>query len=995
MKRFRSIFRKRTIGQILLFCPICVLPFTKAFSQHYYQQEVNYVIQVSLDDSRHELNASEHVEYINHSPDTLDILIFHLWPNAYSGNHTDLAKQLTQMRGKARLFKDPELRGFIDSLDFKVDNRKVRWSLWTDQPDICTLYLNEPLRPGDTVFVSTPFHVKLPKGVTSRLGHIGESYQISQWYPKPAAYDREGWHPMPYLDQGEYYADFGRFDVSITLPDNYIVGATGNLQNKKELARMDSLAADTSWISRLDTAGYRSPISAVEKKTLRFTEENIHDFAWFADKRFHVLKDSVLLPESNKVVTTWLLFTNKQAKLWKEAIPYMNRAVSSFSKWVGAYPYSSYTAVQSTLNAGIGMEYPGITVIGWVQDGFALDKVMTHELGHSWFYGALASNERRYPFMDESITTSYEMRYLEEQYPDKKLWELFFENPKMGKYFSEKLPASRVYELQWLDVARENREQSLDLTSTDYDFSSYGTLIYDKGGIGFSYLRAYLGDSLFDAAIQSYYRVWKFRHPQPKDLQQIFEKMTGKNLDWFFVDFITTTKRLDYKLLRLKGQKLLVRNEGELNAPLVLSGMRRDSIYFEQWVDGFEGEKWIDLPEGNYSSVQIDPLHQMPELYRINNNIRRLGLSPRADPMHPQFLFSFEDPDKKNLVMMPAVNWNRENGFMLGALLHNGYTMPKALDYVLMPFYAFKNNGFAGYGKVSYNITPYESSIRKVVLSLEGSQFGAPGNQNYHQSKAGLELFFRPAEAKSPLSHQAFVFYTSASDLLPILLSQTAEMIDYLQFGYGLTKSSIVNPYQFRTALEGNSTYQKATAEFKYRFSYYGTNKGLDFRLFAGGMLNTNSLSPHYSLAPSGRSGREMYLYQGESPDRFGSYLSSFWTRQMSLSEGGLVSPVNEQLGYSRWLVSLSITSDIPGRIGSMGIKPFVNLLLNDHGLSSPFFYEVGLKTGVGELFEISVPLIVSKNIQSITGSTKDRIRFTFNIGNLGKLKSNLAAMGI
>lgn len=971
----------------------------QAYSQKYVQQEVNYVIQVSLDDSCHELNASEHVEYINHSADTLDFLIFHLWPNAYSGNHTDLAKQLTEMRGKSRLFKDPELRGFIDSLDFKVNNRKVRWSLRPDQPDICTLYLNEPLLPGDTAFVSTPFHVKLPKGVTSRLGHIGESYQISQWYPKPAVYDREGWHPMPYLDQGEYYADFGRFDVSITLPDNYIVGATGNLQNEKERTRLDSMAVDTSWISRLDTAGYRFPTSAVEKKTLRYTEENIHDFAWFADKRFHVLKDSVLLPESGKVVTTWVLFTNKQAKLWKEAIPYVNRAVSSFSKWVGAYPYSSYTAVQSTLNAGIGMEYPGITVIGWVQDGFSLDKVIAHELGHSWFYSALGSNERRYPFMDESITTAFEIRYLEEWYPNKKLWELFFENPKMGKYFSENLPASRVYELQWMDAARSNREQPLDLTSTDYDFSSYGNMIYDKGGIGFTYLRAYLGDSLFDASIQSYYRVWKFKHPQPKDLQHSFEKITGKKLDWFFVDFLSTNKRLDYKLLRLKGQKLLVRNVGELNAPLVLSGLRRDSIYFEQWLDGFEGEQWIELPVGNYARVQIDPLHQTPELYRLNNNIRRLGLSPRADPMHPQFLFSFEDPDKRNLVMMPAVNWNREDGFMLGALLHNGYTMPKPLDFVLMPFYSFQNSGFAGYGKVSYNITPFESRIQKMTLSLEGSQFGAPGNQNYHQSTSGLELFFRPSEAKSPFRHKAFAFYTSASDLAQIVRSQKAEMIDYLQLGYAFSKLSLVNPYGLMTSLEGNSTYQKATAEFKYRFSYYGKNNGLDFRLFAGGMLNTNNLSPFYSLAPSGRSGRELYLYQGESPDRFGSYLSSFWTRQMSVSEGGLVSPVNEQLGYSKWLVSLSIASDIPGRIGSIGIKPFVNLLLNDHGWSSssdsPFFFEAGLKTGFGELFEISVPFIVSKNIQSITGNTKDRIRFTFNLGNLTKLKSNLSSLGI
>jgi hypothetical protein len=325
--------------------------------------------------------------------------------------------------------------------------------------------------------------------------------------------------------------------------------------------------------------------------------------------------------------------------------------------------------------------------------------------------------------------------------------------------------------------------------------------------------------------------------------------------------------------------------------------------------------------------------------------------------------------------------------------------MPKKLDYVFMPFYSFQQAGLKGYGKISYNITPFQSVLRKATISVEGTQFGAPGNQNYQQSKAGVELFFRPREAKSPFSQTAFASYISASNLAQINLSQKAEIVDFLQLGYELEKSSVVDPYRFQTTFEGNGSFQKVTAELNYRFSYYGKNNGLDIRLFAGGMLKTNASAPYYSLAPSGRSGRELYLYQGDSPDRFGAYGSSFWTRQMTLSEGGLISPINEQLGYSKALVSLSMTSDLPGKIGSLGIKPFVNVLWNDHGLEtgnrSPIFFETGLKVGVSDLFEFSVPLLVSGNIQSMTGAMKDRIRFTFNLGNFGKLKSNLASMGI
>jgi hypothetical protein len=164
----------------------------KASAQEYFQQEVNYRIQVTLDDKHHSLVASETVEYINNSPDTLHFIYFHLWPNGYSGNNTELAKQLLGSQGKQKLFDDPELKGYIDSLNFTVNAKPVDWQLLPGQPDICRIVPEKAIHPGDTLKIATPFHVKIPKGVTSRMGHIGESYQISQWYPKPAVYDKTG-----------------------------------------------------------------------------------------------------------------------------------------------------------------------------------------------------------------------------------------------------------------------------------------------------------------------------------------------------------------------------------------------------------------------------------------------------------------------------------------------------------------------------------------------------------------------------------------------------------------------------------------------------------------------------------------------------------------------------------------------------------------------------------------------------------------------------------
>jgi len=971
----------------------------KGASQKYFQQRVNYTIDVILNDKSNELNAFEKVEYTNNSSDTLQFLYFHLWPNAYSNNNTDLAMQLFSTKGKERLFDDPELKGYIDSLNFKVDNHPVQWKFLPNQPDICKIMLDKPLYPGKTIFISTPFHVKIPKGVTSRLGHIDDSYQISQWYPKPAVYDRTGWHQMPYLDQGEFYSEFGNYNVSITLPQNYIVGASGDLQDKQELERLDKLTKDTTWKSVLMIGKIKHIPSSKQLKTLHYKGQNMHDFAWFADKQFHVMKGKVTLPESGREVTTWVMFTNRQSRLWRNSLNYTNKAILKFSNLIGDYPYSSFTVVQSALSAGLGMEYPGITVIGKTKDGYSLDKVIAHEACHNWFYGALGSNERRYPFMDEGITTSYEVRYLDDKYPDKKLWEIYLKKQKQAKFFHvDKWPADRMMEIAWLGTARNNQEQPINMGSTDFTMMNYSQMPYNKTAISFRYLRAYLGDSLYDSIIHDYYRQWKFKHPQPDDLRRVFESHTDKNLNWFFDDLIGTTKRLDYKISRYNKHQLLIKNAGELTSPLLIAGMAGDSVCFEKWVDGFKGQKWIEVPKGNFTELKIDPNRIMPELYRLNNNIRTTGIFPKSDPIQPQLLFSIEDPAKHSFMYIPAVNWNHENGFMVGMAMYNGFFTPKPVEYFIMPFYTFHNSKLAGYGKVSYNIIPYNNLIRLAKLSFEGTQFGAPGNQDYHKIMAGFELNFRANKETNPIRQQLYGRYILASDLYQIENLENAKMNQYIQLGYNLSKISLVNPFNFLVSFESGPSFQKAAVDFNYKLSYTGRDNGFEIRFFAGTMLKNTSTNPFYSLAPGGRSGRDLYLYEGTYPDRFGVYPTSFWSRQMTVNEGGLVSPINDKLGFSNRLMSLSLSSNLPGKAGKLGIKPFINVLLNDHGLgpanNSPFFGEAGIKIGLWNLFEVHFPLLVTGNIQSVTGSINNRIRIVFNLdfvkqGKIGSVIGN------
>jgi hypothetical protein len=338
-----------------------------SFSQAYFQQEVNYKINVQLNDIEHILTGDEQFEYVNNSSSSLQEIYVHVWANAYKNEKTALGKQLYKDGNFALSSATEAEKGWIDSLNFKVNAQAVKWEFDAKNQDICVLHLSTPLKPGERLTVTTPFKIKIPSGKISRLGHIGQSYQITQWYPKPAVYDKNGWNPIPYLTQGEFYSEYGSFDVSITLPKNYVVGATGDLQTPSEQTFLEDRVVATKnnmadYIK--DDSETPFPSSDTALKTIRYTQKNIHDFGWFADKRFAVSKSEVTLPASKEKVTTWAMWVPQNTKNWQHADEYLRDGIYYYSLWNGDYPYKQVTAVDGTISAGGGMEYPNITVIG-------------------------------------------------------------------------------------------------------------------------------------------------------------------------------------------------------------------------------------------------------------------------------------------------------------------------------------------------------------------------------------------------------------------------------------------------------------------------------------------------------------------------------------------------------------------------------------------------------------------------------------------------------
>lgn len=514
---------KKYILSVLLFISVSVIA-----QQPYFQQELRYSISATLNDKDNSITAHETVVYKNNAPEALSYIWFHLWPNAYKDETTALFKQIRNDASRQKKLDNPKY-GYIDQLAFTVNGKAATTEPHATHTDIIKVLLHKPLAPGDSVTIATPFRVVLPS-YFSRSGYADGEFMACQWYPKPAVYDMDGWHEMPYLDMGEFYSEYATYNVSLTVPSEYIVAATGNLLTKTELdAYKKAGAANTN--SRSDMPVLYVPQNKAGTKTLSYYAEQVPDFAWFADKGFVIRYDTIQLA-SGRVVDAFTYYHNKKKTLWVNSIDYVKDATHKYSAWVGEYAYPVVQAVEGPANnSSGGMEYPMVTLITSPDaKKESLDGVIAHEVGHNWFMSMLGSNERKHTWMDEGLNSYYHFRYEAEKY-------------RYNSIFGDAIPANikalpvDQFQETIYNVIQQNlpMNSAMDTPADQFENSDeYGIVSYVKTALWLYILESAVGRDKLDAAMQNYFNKWKFKHPRPADMQKAFEEVIGSSLNKFF-----------------------------------------------------------------------------------------------------------------------------------------------------------------------------------------------------------------------------------------------------------------------------------------------------------------------------------------------------------------------------------------------------------------------------------------------------------------------------
>jgi hypothetical protein len=972
-----------------------------------WQQNVDYLIDVELDDVNHYINGEIAITYTNNSPDALSFIYFHIWPNAYKNRSTAFAKQMEQNGELDFYYSSADEKGYIDSLSFSSNGEALRIEK-TPDIDIIKVLLSKPLNEGEKVTLFSPFRVKIPK-VFSRLGHENQDYFMTQWYPKPAVYDVNGWNPMPYLNHGEFYSEFGTFKVSITLPDNYVIAATGECQTRSELE--GDFKPGT---------GDSLPQSSNIKKTVIFTASNVHDFAWFASKRFGYVSKEISV-EDRKVVAR--IVSSEPNSKYLGAV---EKAITYYSEHVGAYPYSHASVVHGELKAGGGMEYPMITLCDFLND-----EVIVHEVGHNWFYGILANNERVYPWMDESINSYYEAGALES-------------GSKGG------LNNNSIMKALIKDNLLSNKHQAIGLHSKEYTSMNYGVSVYGAGALSFNHLKAYLGDEMFKKCMNTYYNEWKFKHPLPDDMKHSFERTSSKDLIWFFDGIINADGVFDYAI-KAKGDSLFLKNKGDVTAPMPVTIVK----------EGRPSTVWVTVPVGEQKFVGLnndwDKAISDAELNTLdlyaNNDVK-----PSAIKL--KIVTGQDKKGEKEVYVLPTYGWNVYDKSMLGLSLHNYSFSNKALAWNVSPMYSFHKKSINGNAEINYTI-PLDSIEQYLEIGVKARAFnfeeGGLSNGSYKYTKVSpsLTYHFPKSSHRSKITKELTLRYDH------ILLNPTFHFNDDTLRGpstfrsksrsfatatYKLQNKRSINGYSFELMAEygkisnkvilgdlndkrvrtiyvdtinntqdtifffpkigedvDDNDFIKLSAIWKYNLDIGIKNKPMEFRVFGSYLIKeyANTIYKN-SVGSQNRAGYYDYRFDDYLMHRNADY--GLFQNQIS-SRRDFSKFVGPIASSDKWLISANVTVPLPGKFP---IKPYLEILtfndIKDIGLqetqSVGFFYNVGLEFEViPNRFEIFINLAQSEQVTDIQengysyiDNFVERITFVLDLNDLvlPKLKRNI-----
>ncbi|HPM30560.1 MAG TPA: M1 family metallopeptidase [Chryseolinea sp.] len=598
------------------------------FAQDYrWQQRADYQMDVALDVKTNLINGTQKLTYFNNSKDTLTKVYYHLYFNAFQpGSMMDVrSRNISDPDGRVMdrisKLKDNEI-GYQHIQSLKQDGKDITFHV---NGTILEVTLAKPIFPNTKTVFDMKFEAQIPVQIrrSGRENKEGIAYSITQWYPKMAEYDFQGWHAYQYVAR-EFHGVWGDFDVNIKIDSSFTIGGTGVLANP-EVVGHGYKVKPTAKATKKDQKSNAVPLKS-NQLTWHFVAKNVTDFAWAADPQY--AHDIAQVPNGPELH----FFYKKDDKIienWKKMQTYAVKHFEFMNKTFGVYPYSTYSIIHG---GDGGMEYPMCTLIIGGRSLGSLVGVMTHEVSHSWYQGVLASNESLYPWIDEGFT----------DFASQESMAVLFDKPvadsHMGSYTG------------YFNLVKSGLQEPISQHGDHYNTNrAYSTAAYSMGTVFLHQLKYIIGEETFYRGMRQYYNTWKFKHPEPIDFIRVMEKVSNMDLKWYLRYWVNTTKKIDYGVKNIiskdDGTYVTIDRVGDFPMPVDVVITYADGskeLYYiptnetlgrkkveDKTMQRFDLEAWpwvnpsytmkVNHKAENITSIEIDPSLRMADVDRKNN----------------------------------------------------------------------------------------------------------------------------------------------------------------------------------------------------------------------------------------------------------------------------------------------------------------------------------------------------------------------------------------
>jgi len=905
-------------------------------------------INAVLDTELNQIKISQSITYKNTSTDTLKTIYLNDWSHSYSTKSTPLAKRFSEEYNSNFHFAENNERGYTVLTSLKNNrNSDLAFERLVLHPDIIKVTLESPLYPQTSYNLKLTYIIQIPKDKFTRYGVTPlQDYNLKYWYITPAVYN-ESWKLYSNKNLDDYYTPKADINLQIEFPKNFKL--TSELDVIKSTENINTQTINLVGKNRIDSKLFLS--KAPIYKTI--VTDNFSVISNITEKD---------LDETNKALIT-------------------DKITNFITNNLGNYPHKKL--IVSEIEAKKDPIYGLNQLPKFIRpfpENFQYELRLLKGTLNNYLDNTLLINPRKEQWLKDGFQIYFLIKYIEDYYPNMKLLGSLADVWGVRSFHISDLKFNEQYGLAYMLMARTNRDQPLNMQKDSLIKFNENLANKYKAGVGLKYLDDYINSEILETTIKIFLKQRKLKHTTVKDFETLIKSQTPKNIDWFFEDYVTTRKKIDFKIKKVKKTTdsitLTIKNKRKNKMPISLFTLNNDSIISKNWITNIDGKKSVTLPRNNANKLVLNYDNTIPE-FNLRDNWKSLkGFFFNNKPLQLRLIKDAEDPYFNQVFITPIIEYrNIYDGLTLGAKLNNKTILRKGFNYRFSPQYGTKSRSLTGGATISYNKYIEDKNLYSITYGLTGSYVSFAEDLFVRRITPFLTFSFRDKNDFRSNKFQAlnFRYIDISKDEDVNNISGNTEP-DYKIFNarYINTNPGLIDYYRWFTDFQISKDFGKVSFNYEYR-KLFESNRQLNIRFFAGTFLyNNNPLNSDFFSFALDRPTDYLfdYNYLGRSE------ASGLFSQQLIIAEGGFKSKLNTPFA-NQWISTFNLSTTLWKYVQGYGD---IGLVKNKHQ-NPKFVYDSGIRLNlVTDYFEVYFPIYSNLGWEIGNSNYDQRIRFVLTV---------------